>query len=149
MQRNVRLVAIASFLLTSACAFFSVYSSAVHRPIGDALVDEWLDITFERRRLAGLDATGVLIEPEDYERELAQLSAKEQTIVSDNEFPADERELGAFLLTRATGNHHSISFWLLLVASGTTFVAAVSWLHGHSTRDSNADSGIRQMPEQA
>lgn len=144
MQRNVRLVAIASFLLTLACGFYSVYSSAVHRPVRDALVDEWLGITFERRRLAGVDATGVLIEPVEYERELAQLSAKEQTIVHDNEFPADDSELFAFLLTRATGNYHSIGFWLLLVVSGTTFVAAVSWLHGHSTSGSIADSGVGQ-----
>ncbi len=74
---------------------------------------------------------------------------KEQTIVHDNEFPADESELGALLLARATGNYHSIGFWLLLVASGTTFVAAVSWLHGHSTGDSSADSRVRRMADQA
>jgi hypothetical protein len=135
MHSRVRIVAIGSFLLFSVCLFYCVYAEAIHRPVRDALVDQWLDITFERRRLAGLNSTGVLLTPEDYENDLANLSIREQRIVFDNEFPADESELRAFLLSRSTGSDHSTGFWLLLVGSGTAFAAAVSWLRGYSARD--------------
>ena len=132
MQRKIEIVAMGSFLVVSACAVCLLYSAAIHRPVRDALVDEWLEIAFERRRLAGLDSTGVLITPEDYESELADLSVREQRIVFHNEFPAGAGELREFLLSRSTGPDLSRGVWLFLVGSSTVFVASVAWLHGYS-----------------
>ena len=149
MQYNIRLVAIGSFLSFATCAFYCMYAAAIHLPVQDDLVDRWLEIAFERKHLAGLDSTGVLITSEEYQDELAELSAREQIIVSDHEFPSDKSKLHSFLLSRATGNWHSIGFWLLLVTSGTTFAVALAWLHGHSTCNSNTNLELQTIADDA
>lgn len=132
MQKTFRLVTIGSILLFVTCLCYSVYCNVIHHAVRDQLVDEWLDIAIERRRLAGLDSVTVLITPEQYETELAVLSEREQRIVFHTEFPNDKNALREFLLSRVTGNYYSSGFWLLMLVSVAGISAGVSWLHGHA-----------------
>ena len=145
IEKTFRLLAIGSLLLFVTCICYSVYCGAIHHAVRDKLVEEWLDIAIERRRLAGLDAVTVLITPEEYEMDLAALSAREQSIVFHTEFPNDKSELRNFLLSRATGNYHSIGFWFLFFASGVGVAVGVAWLQGHSigvSKSKNADVAV-------